>query len=114
MFCPALTDGALGDMLYFHSFRSPGLVIDIVQDIRNLNELARNSRKAGMIVLGGGLCKHQIANAMLIVSMKQFQSVHHSLAYSATAQTILCSSCVIGLNFSERLISSCSEHWARV
>jgi deoxyhypusine synthase len=55
-------------MLYFHSFRNPGLVIDIVQDIRNLNELARTSRKAGMIILGGGLCKHQIANAMLIVS----------------------------------------------
>jgi len=66
VFCPALTDGSLGDMLYFHSFRSPGLIIDIVQDIRNLNELARTSRKAGMIILGGGVCKHQIANAMLI------------------------------------------------
>jgi len=65
VFCPALTDGSLGDMLYFHSFRSPGLIIDLVQDIRNLNELARNSRKAGMVILGGGVCKHQIANAML-------------------------------------------------
>jgi deoxyhypusine synthase len=54
-------------MIYFHSFRSPGLVIDIVQDIRNINELSRKSRKAGMIILGGGICKHQIANAMLIV-----------------------------------------------
>ena len=55
-------------MLYFHSFKNPGLVVDIVQDIRNLNELSRRSRKAGMIILGGGVCKHQIANAMLIVS----------------------------------------------
>lgn len=68
VFCPALTDGSLGDMIYFHSFKSPGLVIDIVQDIRNINELSRKSRKAGMIILGGGICKHQIANAMLIVS----------------------------------------------
>lgn len=67
VFCPALTDGSIGDMIYFHSFRSPGLVLDIVQDIRDLNELSRKSRKAGMIVLGGGVCKHQIANAMLIV-----------------------------------------------
>lgn len=74
MFCPALTDGSLGDMLYFHSFRSPGLVIDIVQDIRNLNELARTSRKAGMIILGGGVCKHQIANAMLIVGLEFVQT----------------------------------------
>lgn len=55
-------------MIYFHSFRNPGFIIDIVQDIRSLNELSRKSRKAGMIVLGGGVCKHQIANAMLIVS----------------------------------------------
>ncbi|KAI0265937.1 DHS-like NAD/FAD-binding domain-containing protein [Gloeopeniophorella convolvens] len=66
VFCPALTDGSIGDMIYFHSFKSPGLVLDIVGDIRALNELSRRSIKAGMIVLGGGVCKHQIANAMLI------------------------------------------------
>lgn len=54
-------------MIYFHSFRSPGLIVDIVGDIRALNELSRKSKKAGMIILGGGVCKHQIANAMLIV-----------------------------------------------
>ncbi|KAI0774113.1 Deoxyhypusine synthase [Fomes fomentarius] len=52
VFCPALTDGSLGDMIYFHSFRNPGLIVDIVQDIRNLNELSRKSKKAGMIILG--------------------------------------------------------------
>jgi len=26
VFSPALTDGSLGDMLFFHSFRNPGLV----------------------------------------------------------------------------------------
>ncbi|KAL2321364.1 hypothetical protein Fmac_030333 [Flemingia macrophylla] len=31
VFCPGLTDGSLGDMLYFHSFRNPGLIVDIVQ-----------------------------------------------------------------------------------
>ncbi|KAK3436315.1 hypothetical protein EUGRSUZ_C00926 [Eucalyptus grandis] len=31
VFCPGLTDGSLGDMLYFHSFRSPGLIVDVVQ-----------------------------------------------------------------------------------
>ncbi|KAG8762935.1 Deoxyhypusine synthase [Ceratobasidium sp. 423] len=66
VFCPALTDGSLGDMIYFHSFRNPGLTIDIVRDIRALNDLSLKARKAGMIILGGGVCKHQIANAMLI------------------------------------------------
>ena len=79
VFCPALTDGSLGDMIYFHSFRNPGLIVDIVQDIRNLNELSRKSKKAGMIILGGGVCKHQIANAMLIVC---HLPPRHYLSYS--------------------------------
>lgn len=62
-------------MIYFHSFKNPGLVLDIVQDIRELNEKSRKSRKAGMIVLGGGVCKHQIANAMLIVTIIYVSSV---------------------------------------
>ncbi|GHJ87187.1 hypothetical protein NliqN6_3589 [Naganishia liquefaciens] len=65
VFCPALTDGSLGDMLYFHSYKNPGFIIDIVGDIRKLNDLSIHAKKAGMIVLGGGVCKHQIANAML-------------------------------------------------
>ncbi|THH29127.1 hypothetical protein EUX98_g5053 [Antrodiella citrinella] len=72
IFCPALTDGSLGDMIYFHSFKNPGLVVDIVSDIRALNELSRKSRKAGIIILGGGVCKHQIANAMLINTGQEF------------------------------------------
>ena len=36
VYCPALTDGSLGDMLYFFSYsHSPGLSIDIVADIRH-------------------------------------------------------------------------------
>jgi deoxyhypusine synthase len=27
------------------------------------------AKQAGMIILGGGVCKHQIANAMLFVSL---------------------------------------------
>ena len=30
VFSPALTDGSLGDMLFFHSYRNPGLVLDII------------------------------------------------------------------------------------
>ncbi|KAG8911103.1 Deoxyhypusine synthase, partial [Tulasnella sp. 417] len=34
--------------------------------IRSLNALAMTAKKAGMIILGGGVCKHQVANAMLM------------------------------------------------
>ncbi|KAG9780038.1 deoxyhypusine synthase, partial [Aureobasidium melanogenum] len=42
VFCPALTDGSLGDMIYFYSFKvSPlQLGIDIAQDIRKINTIA--------------------------------------------------------------------------
>lgn len=70
MFCPALTDGSLGDMMYFHSYKAdPALNVDIVGDIRRLNDMSVKAKQAGMIVLGGGVCKHQIANAMLFVSL---------------------------------------------
>ena len=69
VFCPALTDGSLGDMIYFHTYKtSPAqLNIDIVSDIRRLNDMSIHAKQAGMIILGGGVCKHQIANAMLFV-----------------------------------------------
>ncbi|KAG8380540.1 hypothetical protein BUALT_Bualt06G0026200 [Buddleja alternifolia] len=69
VFCPGLTDGSLGDMLYFHSYKKePGLVIDIVQDIRAMNNEAVHAgqRKTGMIILGGGLPKHHICNASMM------------------------------------------------
>ena len=68
VFCPALTDGSLGDMLYFHTFKSSPaqLRIDIVGDIRKINTLAVRAKRAGMIVLGGGIVKHHIANACLM------------------------------------------------
>ncbi|PKA62119.1 Deoxyhypusine synthase [Apostasia shenzhenica] len=68
VFCPALTDGSLGDMLYCHSIRSVGLHIDIVQDIRAMNGEAVHAglRKTGMIILGGGLPKHHICNANMM------------------------------------------------
>lgn len=68
VFCPALTDGSFGDMLFFHSYKaSTPLIIDIVQDIRRINDMSMKAPKAGMIILGGGVCKHQIANSMLFV-----------------------------------------------
>lgn len=68
VFCPALTDGSLGDMLYFHSFKASPLQlnIDIVQDIRRINTMAVRAKRAGMIILGGGIVKHHIANACLM------------------------------------------------
>jgi len=69
VYCPALTDGSIGDMLYFHSFKNPGLIIDLVKDIKNCNDeafLVKQPRKTGLIILGGGVAKHHMANANLM------------------------------------------------
>lgn len=63
VYCPAITDGSIGDMLYFHSYRNPGLVIDCVQDIRRMDDSAVEALKSGIIILGGGSIKHHICNA---------------------------------------------------
>jgi len=39
VFCPALTDGALGDVMYFDSYRDPGFICDINRDLRLINDL---------------------------------------------------------------------------
>ena len=53
--------------MYFHSYRKPGLVVDILEDLRELNNLAVRSCNTGVIILGGGLIKHHILNANLMV-----------------------------------------------
>ncbi|XP_073837059.1 deoxyhypusine synthase [Musca autumnalis] len=66
VFCPALTDGSLGDMMYFHSFRNPGLIVDILSDLRRLNTMAVKAKNSGMLIIGGGVIKHHICNANLM------------------------------------------------
>ena len=31
VFCPAITDGSIGDVIYFHTYSNPGLIVDLVQ-----------------------------------------------------------------------------------
>lgn len=72
VFCPALTDGSLGDMLYFHSYKNPGLILDIAQDIRRINSIAVKANKSAQIILGGGVVKHHVCNANLMRNGAEF------------------------------------------
>mmetsp|Transcript_2886 Transcript_2886/g.4454 ORF Transcript_2886/g.4454 Transcript_2886/m.4454 type:complete len:419 (+) Transcript_2886:105-1361(+) len=66
VFSPALTDGSVGDMIYFHSYKRPGFVLDIARDIRGINDLSIQSYATGQIIIGGGLVKHHVCNANLM------------------------------------------------
>ena len=69
IYSPAITDGSIGDMLYFHTFKSPGLVLDLVADIRAMNDEAVHAapRKTGMLILGGGEAPSVVLLALLRV-----------------------------------------------
>ncbi len=36
VYSPALTDGSIGDMIYFHSYTNPGLILDIGNPLPSL------------------------------------------------------------------------------
>jgi len=66
VFCPAITDGSIGDMMYFFSYKRPEFVVDVVQDIRAINDIAVRADCTGMIIMGGGVVKHHTCNANLM------------------------------------------------
>ena len=58
IFCPAITDGALGLNLYFFKQKHPEFGIDVTADMNEIAKIVLNSGKAGGIILGGGVAKH--------------------------------------------------------
>jgi deoxyhypusine synthase len=66
VYCPAITDGSLGDMMYFFSYKRPEFVVDLIHDIRGINNMAVHAHATGMIILGGGVIKHHTCNANLM------------------------------------------------
>jgi deoxyhypusine synthase len=66
VFCPAITDGSIGDITFFYKYRAKEFKIEIADDAWQLNKMAIDARKTGCIVLGAGIVKHQIMNANLM------------------------------------------------
>lgn len=63
VFCPAITDGSLGDMIYFFKSKHSDFKIDVAEDIWKMNNTTLGKEKTGIIILGEGIIKHHICNA---------------------------------------------------
>lgn len=63
VFCPALTDGSIGDLFYFQRQKHPDFYLDIVSDHQRIVDLALKYEKTGAIILGGGVPKHYVLNS---------------------------------------------------
>ncbi|MDI6738669.1 MAG: deoxyhypusine synthase, partial [Nanoarchaeota archaeon] len=66
VYCPAITDGSIGDMIHFFMYKHPDFKMDIAADIHKLNEFTITQKKTGIILLGGGVMKHHICNANMM------------------------------------------------
>ena len=66
VFCPAIQDGAFGDILYFRTQQEKEIVLDIANENKQITNLALSSEKTGAIILGGGIAKHYILNSNIL------------------------------------------------
>ena len=58
--------------MYFHTYKRPEFLVDIVEDIRAINDQALRAKCTGMIILGGGIVKHHTCNANLMRNGAEF------------------------------------------
>jgi deoxyhypusine synthase len=66
IYCPNITDGAIGDNIYFFKFKYPDFKIDITEDVKWFNDTTIGLKKSGAIILGSGMIKHAILNANML------------------------------------------------
>ena len=66
VFSCAILDGSTGDMSYFNNYNNPNFKIELIGDIRKLNDITITAKKTGMIILGSGVMKHTICNTNLM------------------------------------------------
>lgn len=58
VFCPGITDGAIGLQAYFFKQKKKDFAIDVTKDMGTLASITLNAEKTGGILLGGGISKH--------------------------------------------------------
>ena len=63
IYCPTITDGAIGDIVYVFKHKHERFILDIAEDTKKLNDSTIGLEKSGVIILGTGVVKHSILNA---------------------------------------------------
>jgi len=66
VFCPGITDGAIGLQFYFFKQENKDFAIDVTADMKELADLVLNAEKTAAIILGGGISKHHIIGANIL------------------------------------------------
>jgi len=90
VFCPAITDGALGFHLYLFQQKHPDFVIDVVKDFGNILFASTMDETKGVIALGGSISKHHAILATLLnggASYAVYMTTAHKTSGSMSGAT---------------------------
>ena len=66
IYCPAITDGAIGDNIYFFKYKKSDFIVDLAEDAKRLNDTSFGLKKSGVLILGSGVVKHHILNTNML------------------------------------------------
>ena len=66
VFCPGITDGAIGLQGYFFKQDNKEFGIDVTADMQEIADLVLGAEKTAAVVLGGGIAKHFTLGANLL------------------------------------------------
>jgi len=61
--CPAIMDGAFGDLIHYFKNNHKAFAIDVTEDTQLIIKQVEMAEKSGIIALGGGVSKHYVLNA---------------------------------------------------
>lgn len=60
IYVPGITDGAFGSQLWLFKQQHTDFSIDVLRDEQELSEIVFTSKKAGALMIGGGISKHHV------------------------------------------------------
>jgi len=66
VFCPGITDGAIGLQMHFFKQQHNDFAVDVTKDMKGLADLVITAEKTAAIILGGGISKHHIIGANIL------------------------------------------------
>jgi deoxyhypusine synthase len=80
VYVPGITDGAFGSQLWLFKQQHPDFNVDVLKDEQELSDIVFSAKKAGALMIGGGISKHHV------IWWNQFRDGLDYVVYLTTAQ----------------------------
>ena len=86
IFCPAFTDSSAGFGLVVHQEKNPKkhITIDSIREFRELTEIKIQSKKSGLLMIGGGVPKNFIQDTVICAELLGKEVDMHKYAVQIT------------------------------